>query len=161
MATHSLTAADWELWHSWMEAQRLVADDVDEALRSEAGVSKAEFSILRTLGSAPEATLRVVELAAALRWEKSRVAHLLTRMEHRGLIARIEDGAPGRRTAVRLSSDGRNALREALRVHEKSVSRIFTGQLTNDQAAAIRSWSERIISAAAAPPSTRPPKESQ
>lgn len=153
MVTRSLTAADWELWHAWMEVHRLLIERLDAALRSGAGVSKAEFSILRTLGDAPETTVRVVELAAALRWEKSRVSHLLTRMENRGLTTRIENGAPGRRTAVALSAGGRDALRQALRVHEQNVSELFIDRLTSDQADFIRSWSDDIISGSSSTPS--------
>jgi DNA-binding MarR family transcriptional regulator len=131
-----------------MEAHRTITEQVDERLRSAAGISKAEFSVLRTLGNAPQQTLRVVELATKLRWEKSRIAHLLTRMEHRGLVARVENGAPGRRTAVMLSEDGQATLRDALRVHEENVSRLFISQLTVEQAKTIRTWSEQVVSAA-------------
>jgi DNA-binding MarR family transcriptional regulator len=146
----TLTGTDWSLWHVWMEAQRLVVEDIDQALRSGADISKAEFSVLRTVDAAADATLRVVELADALRWDKSRVAHLLTRMEHRGLTTRVEGGASGRRTAVALSPDGRAALRAAERVHADSVRRLFTDRLSDDQAAVIRQWSEQIVAAASA-----------
>ncbi|MFJ3382173.1 MarR family winged helix-turn-helix transcriptional regulator [Curtobacterium sp. NPDC090217] len=149
MSTPALSADDWALWHAWVEAHRAITEQVDARLRSATGVSKAEFSVLRTLGNAPQQALRVVELATELRWEKSRIAHLLTRMEHRGLVARVEDGAPGRRTAVMLSADGRLTLREALRVHEENVSGLFTSQLTDEQATAIRTWSKQVISASA------------
>lgn len=140
-----------------MEAQRVVTVEVEKALQSQVGVSKAEFSILRTLGGAAEATLRVVDLGAALNWEKSRVSHLLTRMENRDLVERIEEGARGRRTAVTLSTHGHEVLKAASSTHEKTVRRIFIDRLTRDQAAAIRSWGEQTISAmssAADPPST-------
>lgn len=66
-----LSSSDWDLWHAWMEAQRVVTADIDSALQSEAGISKAEFSVLRTLGNAPGSTLRVGDLAGALHWRRA------------------------------------------------------------------------------------------
>lgn len=151
MTTTPLSESDWNLWHSWMEAQRLVVEEVDRSLQEAVGISKAEFSVLRTLGNAAGSTLRVGELGAALRWEKSRVSHLLTRMEGRGLVERIEDGAAGRRTAVALSRSGRSTATAALRVHEDSVRRLFVERLEPGQAAVIRAWSEQVIAASSRP----------
>jgi DNA-binding MarR family transcriptional regulator len=130
-----------------MEAQRAITREVDAAMQTEVGISKAEFSVLRTLGTAPGLTLRVGDLATALQWEKSRVAHLLNRMEGRALAERHEEGAPGRRTSVSLSPHGRMKLEDAMRVHEDTVSRVFFDPLTSEQAAAIREWSSQTLSA--------------
>jgi DNA-binding MarR family transcriptional regulator len=151
MKRRSMSSADWALWHSWMEAQRVVASQIDGALQARVGISKAEFSVLRALGTAADSTLRVGALAAALQWEKSRVSHLLTRMENRRLVDRREAGAPGRRTAVTLSHHGDEVLEAALNVHESSVVDLFISRLTRDQASAIRTWSDRVISTASSP----------
>ena len=74
-----------------------LATEVDRALQRDFGISKAEFGILVTLQAAPGTRMRVTELADHLDWEKSRVAHQLTRMERRGLLERSESGAAGRR----------------------------------------------------------------
>ena len=144
-----LTDEEWRLWHVWMEAQRILAGEVDRSLQAEAGISKAEFSVLVTLRAASDSELRVGDLAAALRWEKSRVAHLLTRMERRGLIDRAEAGAARRRTAIGLSPKGREAVESALRVHARSVRRAFFDRVTAEQAAAIRDWSEQMMESTA------------
>ena len=147
MTSRSLSSAEWDLWHTWMEAQGVVVAQVDSALQSEVGISKAEFSILRTLREAPDSTLRVRDLGAALHWEKSRVSHLLGRMENRALVERREGGAPGRRTAVSLSRHGHEIIEAALRVHEVTVRRLFIDPLSVEQADAIRAWSEQTITA--------------
>src|SRR3954471_21683659 len=90
----TLEPEDWAFWDTWMRAQRLLVRELDRGLQRDCGISKAEFGVLVTL----RRPMRVGELADALGWEKSRVAHLLTRMEKRGLVARTEDGAVGRRT---------------------------------------------------------------
>jgi DNA-binding MarR family transcriptional regulator len=132
-----LEPAEWEFWDTWMRAQRLLVRELDRGLQRDCGISKAEFSVLRTLTRPMR--------AAALDWEKSRVAHLLTRMESRGLVARTEDGATGRRTGVELTADGRRAADIATRAHGANVRRLVLDRLTPGQAAAIRAWSEQLV----------------
>ncbi|WP_439379736.1 MarR family winged helix-turn-helix transcriptional regulator [Amycolatopsis lexingtonensis] len=136
-----LSTEDWAFWDTWMRAQRLLVRELDRGLQRDCGISKAEFSVLMTL-SAP---MRVGELAEALDWEKSRVSHLLTRMENRGLVARAEDGATGRRTGVELTAEGRRTAERATRAHGGNVRRLVLDRLTPGQAAAIREWSEQLI----------------
>ena len=102
-----LSPEDWDLWDRWMRAQRLLALEIDRRLQSAFGISKAEFSVLVTLLRPPGDAVRVVDLADLLGWEKSRVAHQLTRMESRGLVVRTESGASGRRTGIGLTPKGR------------------------------------------------------
>lgn len=133
--------ADWAFWDTWMRAQRLLVRELDRGLQRDCGISKAEFSVLMTLRQ----PMRVGELAGALGWEKSRVAHLLTRMEKRGLVARTEDGASGRRTGVELTGEGRRVAGSATLAHGANIRRHVLDELTPEQAAAIRSWSEQLI----------------
>lgn len=136
-----LESAEWEFWDTWMRAQRLLARELDRGLQRDCGISKAEFSVLMTLTG----PMRVGELADALAWEKSRVAHLLTRMENRGLVARTEDGATGRRTGIELTAEGRRTAESAVRAHGANIRRLVLDRLTPEQAAAIRTWSEQLI----------------
>ncbi|MEU0792997.1 MarR family winged helix-turn-helix transcriptional regulator [Amycolatopsis sp. NPDC005961] len=136
-----LEPAEWAFWDTWMRAQRLLARELDRGLQRDCGISKAEFSVLMTLRK----PMRVGELADALDWEKSRVAHLLTRMENRGLVARTEDGATGRRTGVELTAEGRRTAESATRAHGANIRRLVLDRLAPEQAAAIRAWSEQLI----------------
>ncbi|MET8846427.1 MarR family transcriptional regulator, partial [Amycolatopsis sp. NPDC004625] len=81
----------------------------------------------------------------ALGWEKSRVAHLLTRMENRGLVARTEDGATGRRTGIELTGEGRRTAESAVRAHGANIRRLVLDRLAPEQTAAIRAWSEQLL----------------
>ncbi|WP_410667435.1 MarR family winged helix-turn-helix transcriptional regulator [Amycolatopsis sp. cmx-4-68] len=136
-----MSPEDWAFWNTWMRAQRLLVRELDRGLQRDCGISKAEFSVLITLRQ----PMRVGELADALAWEKSRVAHLLTRMENRGLVARIEDGATGRRTGVELTGEGRRTAERATRAHGGNIRRHVLDGLTPEQAAAIRDWSEQVV----------------
>ncbi|MGH3381751.1 MAG: MarR family winged helix-turn-helix transcriptional regulator [Actinoallomurus sp.] len=143
--TRALEPEEWELWDTWMRAQRLLVGELDRGLQRDCGISKAEFSVLVTLQRAPSRQLRVGELAESLDWEKSRVSHQLTRMENRGFVERAQDGAGGRRTGIGLTAKGRRAVRSAVLAHGANIRRLFLDSLTPEQAAAMREWSEQVI----------------
>jgi DNA-binding MarR family transcriptional regulator len=143
--TDTLEPAEWEFWDTWMRAQRLLVRELDQGLQRDCGISKAEFSVLVVLRRTPDERVRVGELADALDWEKSRVSHLLTRMENRGLVARTEDGAGGRRTGVGLTEQGRRVAESATRAHGRNIRRHVLDRLGPEQAATIRAWSEQVV----------------
>jgi DNA-binding MarR family transcriptional regulator len=141
----TLTPEEWALWDTWMQAQRVLAIEVERALQREVGISKAEFSVLVTLYRVPGHHLRVGDLAESLGWEKSRVSHLLTRMERRGFVQRIESGATGRRTNIGLTPTGLENAEVALLTHGRSIRRYFLDPLTSEQTDALRAWSQQLI----------------
>jgi DNA-binding MarR family transcriptional regulator len=141
----TLTGDEWALWDLWTNAQRVFAKYVEGALQREFDISKAEFSVMVTLHRATRAELRVGDLAEALAWDKSRVSHLLTRMETRGFVSRIESGAAGRRTGISLTPNGRRVAQAAITVHAGTIRRYFLDQLSLEQTAAIRAWSEHLV----------------
>jgi DNA-binding MarR family transcriptional regulator len=126
-----------------MEAQRLLTRELDRLLQRDYGISKAEFSVLVTLDRTAGGSMRVGELADSLGWEKSRVAHQLTRMENRELVERTEAG--GRRTGIGLTAQGCTTVRKAIRGHAGNIRRYFFDTVTPDQAAAIQAWSRQMV----------------
>jgi DNA-binding MarR family transcriptional regulator len=145
LSAMALEPGEWEFWDTWMRAQRLLAHELDRGLQRDFGISKAEFSVLMTLHRAPGRDLRVGEIAESLDWEKSRVSHLLTRMENRGLVGRPEGGPGDRRTTVGLTEEGLRTVQKAVRGHGDNIRRHFLDSLTPQQAAAIRAWSEQMV----------------
>lgn len=143
--TRSLGPEEWEFWDTWMRAQRLLTRELDRGLQRDCGISKAEFSVLVTLWQAPGREMRVGELSESLDWEKSRVSHLLTRMENRGFVERTPHGADGRRAGIGLTAKGRDAAQGAILVHAGNIRRYFLDTLTPQQAEAFRAWSGQMI----------------
>lgn len=143
--TRTLEPEEWELWDTWTRAQRLLTRELDRGLQRDFGISKAEFSVLVTLQRAPGRQMRVGELAESLDWEKSRVSHLLTRMENRGFVERPQGETGGHRTGIGLTVKGRRAVQSAILGHAGNIRRYFLDSLTPEQAAAIRAWSEQMV----------------
>jgi DNA-binding MarR family transcriptional regulator len=146
MATpHTLEPEQWERWSTWMRAQQLLVRELDRDLQRDYGISKAEFSVLVTLHQTPGGQMRVRELAESLDWDKSRVAHQLTRMENRELVDRTDSESSGRRLGIGLTAKGRNAVQSAIRGHADNIRRYFFDVLTPEQAAAIDAWSRQMV----------------
>jgi DNA-binding MarR family transcriptional regulator len=141
----SLSPSDWAFWDTWMQAQRLLLREVDRVLQKDFGISKAEFSVLVTLHATPKGEMRVTALADALDWDKSRVAHLLTRMESRSLLERSESGAAGRRTGIALTKSGREVADRAVLGHSRTIRRLAIDRLSTQQRAAITDWSSQLL----------------
>ncbi len=160
MDSTPLSAEEWELWHVWTDVQRLLDTGIDAALQDRVGISKGEFSVLVTLWRASGQEIRVGDVASALRWDKSRVAHLLTRMERRHLVLRNEAGASGRRTGVGLSEQGRETIEAALAVHASAVRHLFLDTMTPSQATVLRTWAAQMLNDADPRSEARPRRSS-
>jgi DNA-binding MarR family transcriptional regulator len=146
MATpDTLEPEQWERWNTWMRAQQLLLRELDRDLQRDYGISKAEFSVLVTLHRTPGGRMRVRELAESLDWDKSRVAHQLTRMENRGLVDRTGSESSGRRLGIELTAKGSDAVQSAIRGHAENIRRYFFDAVTPEQAAAIDAWSRQMV----------------
>lgn len=90
--TAALTSGEASTWRLIQRLADLATDLVEQRIRAAADLSSAEFEVLRCLVLVPGRHLRQNELAAALGWDKSRLSHQLTRMEHRELVERRKSG---------------------------------------------------------------------
>ncbi|MEU2288032.1 MarR family transcriptional regulator [Streptomyces sp. NPDC013178] len=140
----SLEPAEWDAWHQFMRAYDDLCRELERELQHGFGISKADFSLLAALEAAPSGRLRVGELADALGWDKSRVAHQVSRMETRDLVEPIQ-GPSGRRTGVTLTSSGRSVLETSRIGHGSNVRRLFFDSLTPPEREALHTWSKHTI----------------
>jgi DNA-binding MarR family transcriptional regulator len=124
-------------WRSWLLMSELLRWQLYKDLQVEAGLSEADFAVLVHLSEAEGSRLRMTDLAAALRWSKSRLSHQFTRMEARGLVVRHNCESDGRTTYAVLTDCGRREITKAAPLHVASVRRNFIDLLARDQLAAL------------------------
>ena len=101
------------------------------------------------LSEAPQQRRRPFQICETLNWEQSRLSHQLTRMQHRGLVAREECEADGRGAFVVLTAAGADAIRSAAPGHVAAVRRLVFDRLGDDQRAAFERACTAIIDALA------------
>ncbi|MCM6778258.1 MarR family winged helix-turn-helix transcriptional regulator [Nocardia sp. CDC159] len=112
------------------------------------GLSMPDYEILVALSAAPGDCLRARDLAAEICWDKSRLSKHLARMDSRGLVERSPAADDARGVVVRLTGHGRRALEQAAPNHVALVRRLFVDEMTDEEAKAVRSLSERVVAAA-------------
>jgi DNA-binding MarR family transcriptional regulator len=89
--------------------------------------------------------MRVLELAEALQWEKSRLSHHLARMERRGLIERQDCPDDARGAFVALTDEGRRAIERAAPAHVETVRTLVFDGLEPDQIDTLADIAEVVL----------------
>src|ERR1700728_3586005 len=93
-----LTAAELDSWLSVVRLMTWLPWSIDQQLRRDSGLGMVEYQVLARLSESPERTLRMSSLADLANASLSRLSHLVTRLEQRGLVRREPDPADGRFT---------------------------------------------------------------
>lgn len=132
-----MNEAESAAWLGLTAVTQLLPSSLDAQLQSEAGMTHYEFSVLTALRLAPDATLQMSALARSTNSTLSRLSHVCTRLEKRGLVKRGTCPGDGRATNVRLTSAGRRELIHATPDHIATARRLVIDALTTEQLAAL------------------------
>ncbi|MCU4185453.1 MarR family winged helix-turn-helix transcriptional regulator [Acidiferrimicrobium sp. IK] len=145
-------------WRNWLVLSARVRAAVGRDLARDHAMSEPEYAVLVNLSEAPEHRLRMSELAARLDWSRSRLSHLLGRMETRGLVTRVDCPEDGRSSFAALTDLGLEEIRLAAPSHVASVRRHFVDLLPRDELVRLGSLAtamlERLEAAAGPCPGT-------
>jgi DNA-binding MarR family transcriptional regulator len=144
MDTRWLDDREQRAWWAFLDLWRGLGAGMERQL-SGSGVSGADYQVLAPLGEASGQPLRPRDLIAATGWDRSRLAHQLRRMEHRGLLTRESHPDDGRGTLVALTDAGWSALRRAAPGHVEWVRTHFLGLLSSEELDTLTAISERVV----------------
>src|SRR5580700_9063585 len=144
-----LTADEQRAWRTYLRLNSLLPARLNRQLQQDSGLTLPEYEVLVQLSEAPQQQRRPFQICEALNWEQSRLSHQLTRMQHRGLVAREECEADGRGAFVVLTAAGANAIQSAAPGHVAAVRRLVFDRLGDDQRAAFEQACTAIIDALA------------
>jgi DNA-binding MarR family transcriptional regulator len=140
-----LTADEEHLWRGWLKLNGELASTLQRELQQDVGLSMPDFEVLVHLTDNPDGRVRVTELAGLLQWERSRVSHHIKRMEHRGLVERMECSMDGRGAFVAITPQGRAAIEEAAPGHVMAVRRLMFDVLSEEEKAALAAVIEKLL----------------
>ena len=144
-----LTADEQRTWRTYLRLNSLLLARLNRQLQQDSGLTLPEYEVLVQLSEAPQQRRRPFQICETLNWEQSRLSHQLTRMQHRGLVAREECEADGRGAFVVLTAAGADAIRSAAPGHVAAVRRLVFDRLGDDQRAAFEQACTAIIDALA------------
>ncbi|MCP2329278.1 DNA-binding MarR family transcriptional regulator [Hamadaea flava] len=139
---------DQEEMRAWMgyRRMRLLLDlQVNRELMAQHGLSEPDYDVLSNLSEAGDDGMRLSELAAYMRWSKSRLSHHITRMQERGLVERRECADDGRGSLLHLTTHGAKMIRNAAPDHVDSVRRHFIDLLTREDIEVFGKISRRVL----------------
>src|ERR1700749_160270 len=108
-----LSAAEKETWRTYLRMSSLLPAALNRQLQQDCGLTLPEYEVRVQLSETPHRRLRPFQICEALNWEQSRLAHQLTRMERRGLVARLECAADGRGAFIELTPAGADVIAAA------------------------------------------------
>lgn len=126
-----LTRQELDSWRNFRYMVEETSLSVSRALIEETGVSGGQFGVLSILAQVPQNSMRQQELADAMRWDRTRLSHVLTRMEARGWIKRMKDGKGA--TLVLLDGAGRTEQHAVAPVLARIVKERFFDRLNQAQ----------------------------
>lgn len=147
MAAERLDPDDWALWHALSAMRARVDRALEQRVQHDAGLSLADFEVLRGLTAAEGHRLRAGALAESLGWEKSRVSHQVRRMVERGLLARSSCDSDGRGTWVELATGGADAFATASCGYAEVLRESFFDRLDDRERAVLRAVADRVHAA--------------
>lgn len=124
-------------WRAYLDMNAKLTARLNREMIEQSGISIADFSVLVQLSEHLDARMRVLGLARALGWEKSRLSHQLTRMQQRGLIERSNCTEDRRGAFVVLTERGRAVVEDAAPQHVESVRRYLFDELSAEQVDAL------------------------
>ncbi len=143
MKDAKLTERERQLWHAVKVMSDVLLSRVGNEIEKASGLSGVEFSVLSRLEELGKGKLGQSELAASMHWHKSRLSHLLTRMEKRGLLAR---SSHGRLVEVAMLKPGKDALAAARPAHVHALRENLTNRLSTAEADTLLNVFEKLFS---------------
>jgi len=106
---------------------------IDTRLRQAHSLSLASFETLYFIARSREGSLRVGDLAGALRITQGATSKLVDRVEAAGLIRRELDADDRRACRIALTDDGTRTLADASRTYEAELTSALDAALSPDE----------------------------
>jgi DNA-binding MarR family transcriptional regulator len=153
-----LNEREMRAWFGYRRMRLLLDLQINRELMNESGLSEPDYDVLSNLSQTDGHRMRLTDLAAHMRWSKSRLSHHVTRMQQRGLVDREECADDGRGSMLVLTKQGQKAIVAAAPGHVASVRRHFIDLLTNEELDALAAISQRVVehlTEQPVPPATR------
>ena len=128
-----LTDDEIDTWLKFRAVVELYPGLLDAQLRRDAQLTHMEYQVLAMLSEVPDRTLRMTAPAARTNGSLTRMSHVVTRLEQRGIVARSACALDGRATNVTLTDAGHDALVAAAPGHVTQVRESFLDALSPAQ----------------------------
>lgn len=131
-------------WRGFQVLRRDLGSTLERRLSRDSGLSAADYELLVVLSETDGERMRARELRNLVRWDRSRLAHQVRRMEQRGLLLRTECETDARGTMIELTAEGRRVIEAAAPGHVEAVRHYFIDLLTPGELDALTTISAKV-----------------
>jgi DNA-binding MarR family transcriptional regulator len=143
--TRWLSSSEQKTWRSFLEATRLLSDQLDHELHRGAGLSHSDYEVLVRLSEAEGRSMRMSDLAESSQSSRSRLSHTVTRLEQAGWIRRETCPSDRRGAFAVLTDRGFAVLEAAAPEHVDGVRRHLFDLLDRHQVDELGRISQAIL----------------
>lgn len=140
-----LRPEELDAWRSLKMMEMALDAELARRIAQRSLLSLADYVVLVVLTEAPEGMVRPFALAQTVGWERSRLSHHLSRMEERGLVAKIPCPEDRRGSFVAITEEGRREIEKAAPGHAADVRALFVDLLERSEIAVVASISSRVL----------------
>lgn len=140
-----LTPDELATWHALNGLLARLPVVLGAQLQCDSDLSYLDYHVLASLSDQPDHTVRISQLAALAYSELSRLSHLISRLERRGLVRREPDPSDGRFTNAILTPAGYDYLVEAAPGHVEKVRKLVFDILDEQSQHALRDAANKVI----------------
>jgi DNA-binding MarR family transcriptional regulator len=139
-----LSEREMRAWIGYRRMHLLLDLRLARDLMARSGLSGPDYDVLSNLSEAEGRQMRLSELAAHMRWSKSRLSHHITRMRQRGLVIREECADDARGSMLALTPKGLRAIVDAAPGHVASVREHMFDNMTGEEIDALAAFAHRV-----------------
>ena len=140
-----LTDDEIDTWLKFRAVVELYPGLLDAQLRRDAQLTHMEYQVLAMLSEVPDRTLRMTALAERTSSTLSRLSHVVSRMEERGLVERRPCPSDRRATNATLTDGGYAKLVETAPGHVEAVREYVFDALTPEQVDQLTEITEAML----------------
>lgn len=150
-AARWLDDTEQQAWRALVGVLLRLPGALERQLVRDAGLTHFEYLVLALLSEAEDRTLRLSHLAAEADASLSRLSHVISRLERRGLVRRTPCPEERRARNAVLTDDGLALVVASAPGHVAEVRRRVFDALTADEVAQLSRIADRILGHVDAP----------
>ena len=122
-----------QVWRAFLRMSGQLNECIERDMQQTGGMPHAYYLILAMLSESPDRSLRMNQLAEAVRSSQSRVSHAVARLEESGWVRRIPAPGDRRGQVAELTAAGYERLLELAPGHAEVVRSTMFDPLTPEQ----------------------------
>ena len=140
-----LSEDELQTWMALVALMVRMPAALDSQLLRDSGLTLFEYGVLAHLSGAPEGCRRMSDLAVMANGSRSRLSHVVSRLEAQGLVRRESGAGGGRVTLAVLTEQGRAKLVESAPGHVTHVRELVFDRLTPTQQQRLRQAARQLL----------------